>query len=63
MRTVYVVQNDDDVPVMAFYDKETAKYVANNNEGTRGIFYAATLFECEVATDAQIAEMNGSEVF
>lgn len=58
MRNIYVVQNDDDVPVMAFYDKETAEYVAKNNEGTRGFCYSATLFECEVATDEQIGELS-----
>ena len=54
MKTIYVIQNGDEEPVMAFLDEGTAQYVAHNNEGTRGIYYKATLFENECATPDQV---------
>lgn len=57
MRIIYVVKNPDDEPVMAFFDRETAEYVAKNTEGVSGVSYAAMLFDVECVTDRQIAEM------
>lgn len=60
MRIVYVVNNPDDEPVMAFLDRDTAEYVAKKTEGLTMAVYPAPLLEYECVTDAQIAEMKES---
>lgn len=54
MKTIYVVQNLDDDPIMAFHDKETAEYVAGTNDGVCSSVNAVTLFEYDVATNDQV---------
>lgn len=58
MKTIYVVQNSEDEPIMAFYDRETAEYVAKKADGARGYFTSALLIESERVTQKQIEEMG-----
>lgn len=58
MKTIYVVQNGDDEPVMAFMDERSAVYVAKTNDSVYSTVFAVTLIEHDCATDQMMGELN-----
>lgn len=58
MRTIYVVQNDNETPMMAFMDRKSAEYVSKTNYSASCVVYETTLFEHDCATNEMMEELN-----
>lgn len=59
MKTIYVVQNGDEEPMMAFFDRQTAEYVARTSYAASPTVYGAPLMEYDCATDKMMEELKG----